>query len=94
MFSTLTGGRLGFKFQPSVATLMIENMTSTFRFIDLDEQEIKKALHQAEARGVTGGRVHDGLHAVAAKKSGATELLTLNVGDFSGLEDGFQLARP
>ena len=48
----------------------------------------------AERRGVTGGRVHDWLHARAAKKAGVTELFTDNLRDFAGLEDGFSVVAP
>jgi predicted nucleic acid-binding protein len=35
--------------------------------------------------GVRGGRVHDFIHAMAAQKSGATTLLTMDKNDFTGL---------
>lgn len=94
MFSTLTGGRLGFRIHPDDAAAMIEEITKKFYFVDLSPAEIKSALNQAESKGVRGGRVHDWLHAVAAKKSGAQELLTDNYADFAGLEDGFVLRAP
>ena len=43
------------------------------------------ALTLARKRGVRGGRVHDFMHAVAAEKSGATELLTADRNDFETL---------
>lgn len=45
-------------------------------------------LSKARQRGVRGGRVHDYLHALAAVKSGANELLTLDRNDFDLLAPG------
>jgi len=42
-------------------------------------------LKEARKKGVRGGRIHDYLHAVAAEKSGARQLLTLDKNDFNGL---------
>jgi predicted nucleic acid-binding protein len=94
VFSTLTGGRLGFKYQADDAARLIEELTQGFAFVDLTADEVKSALLQCQAKGVRGGRVHDWLHAVAARKSGASELLTDNLADFSGLEEGYTLAVP
>jgi predicted nucleic acid-binding protein len=44
-------------------------------------------LKQAQKRGVRGGRVHDYLHARAAEKAGAEELLTTDQYDFASLTD-------
>lgn len=48
-------------------------------------KEVLLALKQAGKLGVRGGRVHDYVHALAADKSGADELLTLDANDFVGL---------
>ena len=63
-------------------------------FVDLDANETLAALDVAQQRGVRGGRVHDWLHARAARKAGVAELLTDNLRDFTGLEDGFSVAAP
>lgn len=94
MFSTLTGGRLGLQYHPDDAVKLIAALTSGFGFVELTAEEVKTALSQARKRGVRGGRVHDWLHAVAAKKSGARELVTSNLSDFAGLEDGFTVVAP
>jgi hypothetical protein len=43
------------------------------------------ALEGAKAKGVSGPRVHDLLHAAAAEKAGADRLLTRKLNDFVGL---------
>jgi hypothetical protein len=63
-------------------------------FVELDTKETLAALEAAEKRGVRGGRVHDWLHAWAARKAEVVELLTDNFADFAGLEDGFSVAPP
>jgi hypothetical protein len=94
MFSTLTGGRLGYKFLPAAAARIIDNLTAKFEFVELNQTDAKKALSEAQGRGVQGGQIHDWMHAVAAKKSGATELLTLNITDLLPLRDGFTVNAP
>ncbi len=94
VFSTLTGGRLGYRYLPNDAAAMIEELTAGMNFVELDKKETLSALGKAEAAGVRGGRVHDWLHARAATKAGAKVLLTDNISDFSGLEDGFQIQTP
>ena len=94
VFSTLTGGRLGFQYLPDDAAELIREISAGFRFVDLEAAEIHSALAEAQKRGVRGGRVHDWLHAVAAKKAQVAELVTDNTSDFRGLEDGFTIALP
>jgi len=93
-FSALTSGRMAVKYLPDDAASLVEEITKNFSFVELTAPEVKEALHKAQSRGVRGGRVHDWLHAVAAKKSGAKELVTDNFSDFAGLEDGFTVAAP
>ena len=93
VFSTLTGGRLGIQFTPNNAAAMIDRLTQNFRFVELNQKETMQALKQSQARGIRGRRVHYWLHAVAAKKIGAKELITENISDFKGLEDGFKLVK-
>ncbi|MSU58937.1 MAG: hypothetical protein EXS35_12355 [Pedosphaera sp.] len=93
-FSTLTGGRLGFKYLPSDAAALLLELTAGFNFVELNAAEIHSALDEAEKRGVRGGRVHDWLPARAAQKANVTVLLTDNLGDFSGLTGEVQIAAP
>lgn len=93
-FSTLTGGRLGFRYPPAEAAEMLRALSRNLRFVELDAAETIAALLEARERGVRGGRIHDWLHAFAAAKAGVTELLTDNLGDFAGLESGFTVRQP
>lgn len=93
-FSTLTGGRLGFRYLPDDAAALIRELTQTMNFVELNAAETLAALETARARGVRGGRVHDWMRARAAQKAGVTELLTGNMNDFAGLEDGFSVVMP
>lgn len=70
-----------------------DNLTP-FQFIDLTAQEVLSTLAGAQSDNVVGARVHDYLHAVAAQKAGADELLTRNQNDFSGLTGKIPLVWP
>jgi len=94
MFSTLTGGRLGFRFCPDDAAAIIHEITARMNFVELSARETLAALDQAQRRGVRGGNVHDWMHAVAAKKAGAAVLLTCNLEDFKNAADGFAIEAP
>src|SRR5687767_9151112 len=85
VFSTLTGSRLGFRLDPADAAELVNQMAGTLMFVELSGQEVVEALRGAREVGVRGGRVHDFLHAVAAKKAGCELLRTLNTADFEGL---------
>lgn len=43
------------------------------------------ALRACEERGVRGGAVYDWLHLAAARKAGATRLITLDARDFQAI---------
>jgi predicted nucleic acid-binding protein len=94
LFSVLTGGRLGFRYSPEKAALLVGDIAGQLAFTDLTANEVLSGLGQARRHGVAGGRVHDWMHALAAEKAGAAKLLTLNETDFSGLERGFEVAVP
>lgn len=93
-FSVLTGGRLGFKYLPDDAAALIREISAGMNFVELNATETFAALEAAQKLGVRGGRVHDWLHACAARKAGVGELLTDNRADFAGLEDGFSVLPP
>jgi predicted nucleic acid-binding protein len=82
-FSTLTGGRLGFR-MPSAeaANLLRRQIAPKLRIVSLEANELLKAFEEADARGVRGGAIYDYLHLVAARKAGAQQFFTLNQGDF------------
>lgn len=82
-FSTLTGGRLGFRVAPSDAAALLRLQVSPkLVATSLNQEDLLSAFEEAESRGVRGGAVHDYLHLVAARKAGAKRLYTLNLSDF------------
>lgn len=87
IFSALTGGNLTLRLEADAAAAVVENLVEDLDFVDLGAREVLSALKKAQKRGVRGGRVHDYLHAVAADKSGAPELLTTDRWDFASLTD-------
>ena len=91
VFGTLTGGRLGVKFDAKEAAEVMDELAADLEFVELTAKEILMALHDAEGKGVRGGRVHDYLHAVAAKKAKAGVLLTSDKFDFTGLFDKIEV---
>ncbi len=83
-FSALTGNPQ-VRFDADWSARTIAQLVSDLDFVDLSAAEVVAALKQAKRKGVRGGHVHDLLHAAAADKSQAQELLTLDVNDFKGL---------
>lgn len=84
-FSALTGGNLGLRVDANEATAILENLSPDLQFVDLNASEVLTAFQTARAKGVRGGRVHDYLHAVAAEKIKATQLVTVDRNDFNEL---------
>lgn len=84
-FSALTAGGLAVRTDAEGAARVIESLLPRLEFIELTPQEIVSALKHARELGVRGGRVHDLMHVVAAEKSKAPALLTLDKNDFAGL---------
>ncbi len=54
VFSTLTGGRLGFRYLPEEAAAMIRDLVLGFQFVELTDVEVQQALMDAGRRGVRG----------------------------------------
>jgi predicted nucleic acid-binding protein len=82
-FSTLTGGRLGFRVPASdAARLLRQQIEPKLRNVHLDAADLIDSFEEAEARGVRGGAIYDYLHLVAARKAGAKQFHTLNASDF------------
>lgn len=85
-FSTLTGGRLGVKVDAHLAArLLNETILPRVQVVELSSAELMAALQQARLRGVRGGAVYDFMHLIAARKTGAEMLYTINLGDFRHL---------
>ena len=91
IFSALTGGNLAIRLEADAAAEMVTNLAQDLDFVDLTAREVLAALRLARKRGVRGGRVHDFLHAIAAEKSGAEELLTTDQHDFESLTDSVKV---
>jgi predicted nucleic acid-binding protein len=85
VFSALTSGNLSIRVQPDEAAKMIDGLVTDLDFLDLTTDHILEALKNTKRLGVRGGRVHDFLHAIAAEKCQADEVLTLDKNDFNGL---------
>jgi hypothetical protein len=83
-FSALTGNPQT-RIDAGDAYQFITSLAQSLDFIELSARETLQALRTARQKGVRGGRVHDYLHAVAAEKSGADNLLTLDKNDFFGI---------
>ena len=67
------------------AAKALDNLSAHLDWVELTPAEVLAAVKRAKKLGVRGGRVHDLMHAVAADKSGADELLTVDRNDFIGL---------
>ena len=83
-FSALTGNPVT-RVDADDASEFISTLACSLDFVEIAASEILHALKTARQKGVRGGRVHDYLHAVAAEKSGAKQILTLDQNDFSGI---------
>jgi predicted nucleic acid-binding protein len=83
-FASLTGNPAA-RISADNAAAVIESISRSLDFVEITGPEVVRALKTARQKGVRGGRVHDYLHAVAAEKSGAKKILTLDQNDFSGI---------
>jgi len=83
-FSALTGNPVT-RIDTEDAAEFVAALARSLDFVELTAGEVLAALKTARKKGVRGGRVHDYLHAVAAEKSGAGTILTLDKHDFAGL---------
>ena len=86
VFSALTGNPQN-RVATEIAAELLEQLAGSLDFTDLTADEMLAALKSARKLGVRGGRVHDFFHVVAAKKSGAKKILTLDKNDFAGLTE-------
>lgn len=94
VFSTLTGNRLGFRVDATEAADIVGDLKGNVSIVDLTTDELLGALYDTRALGVRGGRVHDFLHGVAARKAGCQAIRTLNTADFDGLFPAIRLLLP
>ena len=93
VFSTLTKG-VNFRYPPADAANMAADLARDLDFVELSSADAVSALKKASSLGVRGARIHDLMHAEAAIKYGADELLTLDDSGFSSLNLSLQVAAP
>jgi predicted nucleic acid-binding protein len=84
-FATLTGGRLGVRVSPTVAAQLVGSLVPRLRLLELTAADVIEAINKAESVGARGGAMYDYLHLVAARKSAATVLYTINTRHFAAL---------
>jgi predicted nucleic acid-binding protein len=93
LFSTLTKG-VNFRYSAEDAAKMIDDLARDLGFVDLSKSEMLDAIKEARALAVRGARIHDLMHATAARKCGATVLMTLDMAGFTGLAKGLTIKSP
>jgi predicted nucleic acid-binding protein len=93
LFTTLTKG-VNFRYSPRDAANLLNDLARDLDFIELSETDTLKAILSAGGQGVRGARIHDLLHAAAARKGRATVLMTLDEAGFSGLELDLEIQAP
>ncbi len=93
LFSTLTKG-VNYRYSPLDAANMIADLKADLDFVELSADETLSALREASRQGVRGARIHDLMHAWAAQKWGADQLLTLDNAGFSTLKLKLKVAAP
>lgn len=93
IFSTLTKG-VNFRYSPADAAKMVKDLAPDLTFVELTSEEIVNAINKASDLGVRGGRVHDLMHAWAAKKWQAELLVTLDKSGFSTLKVPVKISEP
>jgi predicted nucleic acid-binding protein len=87
VFSTLTKG-VSFRYPPENAARMISDLSKDLSFVELTKTDALSAVIDASRRGA---RIHDLMHAAAARKFGADVLMTLDLAGFQGITKGIEL---
>jgi predicted nucleic acid-binding protein len=93
IFCTLTKG-VNFRYPAVDAANMIEDLARDLSFVELSRGDTLEAIKAASAQGVRGARIHDLMHAHAAKNYGAGVLKTLDDAGFSTLKISASVERP
>lgn len=93
VYSTLTKG-VNYRYPPDDAAKMIEGLAEDLDFIQLSKGDTLATIKEARAQGVRGARIHDLMHATAARKCGASTLMTLDLAGFTGLAKGLKIETP
>jgi predicted nucleic acid-binding protein len=93
VFSTLTKG-VNFRYSPADAAKMAGDLARDLDFVELSAADSVTTLKKASSLGVRGARIHDLMHAEAAIKYGAEELLTLDDSGFASLRVPVRISAP
>ena len=93
LFSTLTKG-VNFRYSADDAAKMIEDLARDLSFVELSKGDALTTIKTAKRLGVRGARVHDLMHATAARIAGASILMTLDLAGFTGLATGLTIKTP
>jgi predicted nucleic acid-binding protein len=93
IFSTLTKG-VNSRYSPADAANMASDLARDIDFVELSASDAISVLAKASSLGVRGARIHDLMHAEAAMKYGADELLTLDDSGFATLKLSLRVAAP
>ena len=90
IFSTLTKG-VNFRYTPRDAAIMVADLARDLDIVELTSDETLSAINEAESLGVRGGRIHDLMHATAARNYKAEVLMTLDTSGFTGISKGLRV---
>jgi hypothetical protein len=93
LFSTLTKG-VNFRYSPQDAANVISSLATSLTFIELSKEDGLSAIKDAQRLAVRGARIHDLMHARAARKFDAEVLMTLDTAGFSNLTSDFEIRAP
>jgi predicted nucleic acid-binding protein len=93
IFSTLTKG-VNFRYSPEGAAILIQSLAQDLDFVELTADDALSTIKSASSKGVRGARIHDLMHAAAAKKYQATVIFTLDEAGFSTLKTSVPAKAP
>ncbi|MDQ2985370.1 MAG: PIN domain-containing protein [Armatimonadota bacterium] len=79
-YSVLTNAPASIRVTPLVASQLIHDLK--LAIVPIDPEDYKEAITRLAAGGLPGGIIYDMLHAIAAEKFGAEQLVTANESDF------------
>jgi len=94
IFSTMTGGRLGFRIEADSVCLMIRELLEVLEIVELTPEQVVDHMSRARVKGVRGGAIYDFLHAATAVEHDCGRVVTLNGSDFAGLFERLKVEEP
>ena len=93
LFCTLTKG-VTYRYAPDDAAKMISDLAESLCLVELTKADVLEAIDDAGSLGVRGARIHDLIHARAARKFGARTLITLDTPGFTALDPTLTVQPP